>query len=302
MLQDDLIIRRIRKSLIGRVLGALAEMSEKAPDEYETFHEAFGSVLKEGLAQGDENFDKLVNLARFRSSAAGDGPVSFKTYVSRMKEGQKSIYYITADSAAAAAASPHIEAYAAAGCEVLFMTEPVDEWVLMRVKEYDKKPLKAVNRGDAGDLPRPAAEMDGKAAPPKDEAAREFGDLLDCLRAHLQDSVQAVRVSGRLTDSAVCLVAAEDAPDARLERLLRAMHRELPETKRILEVNPGHPLLRAMKARFDKDRKDPKLKEYAELLYGQALITEGSQLKDPLRFTRLVSSLMAEAMRQSASS
>jgi molecular chaperone HtpG len=110
MLQDDLIIRRIRKSLIGRVLGALAEMSEKAPDEYETFHEAFGSVLKEGLAQGDENFDKLVNLARFRSSAAGDGPVSFKTYVSRMKEGQKSIYYITADSAAAAAASPPIQA------------------------------------------------------------------------------------------------------------------------------------------------------------------------------------------------
>jgi molecular chaperone HtpG len=300
ILQDDVAIRRIRKSLVGRILGALKEMSENSGDDFKRFHEAFGAVLKEGVNEPESKSDKLVDLLRFRSTASVDGaPVSLKEYAGRMKEGQKNIYYITADSASAAAASPHLEAFSAAGWEVLFMTDPVDEWVVMRLPEFDGKPLKPVNKGGDVELPRVASE--GKTAGRDSSAkARELSDLLDFLRSRLQDSVQAVKVSSRLTDSAACLVAPEDAPDARLERLMRAMHREVPETKRILEVNPDHPLLRAMKARFDRDRKDPRLEEYAELLHGQAVITEGSQLKDPLRFTRLLASLMAEALGENA--
>ncbi len=293
ILQEDVQIRRIQKGLVNKVLATLAEIKEKSFDEYVSFWKEFGQVIKEGIHFDYANKEKLQELLLFESTTTEAGAfVSLKEYVARMPEGQKDIYYITGMSRETLEQSPHLEAFRAKGFEVLFMTDPVDEWVVQALTEYDGKPLKAVDRGDISlDSEEEKKEKEKK----REEAQKEFSDLISYMSDRLKDKVKEVRFSNRLTDSACCLVAEEYGMNANMERIMKAMNQAVPESKRVLELNPDHPILKAMSGIHQQDKTAPALSDYADLLYDQALLTEGSPIKDPLRFTRLVSELMVKA-------
>jgi molecular chaperone HtpG len=294
MLQDDAIIRRIRKSLVSRVLKELADMKDGALEDYQTFFTHFGKVLKEGVHTDFENYDKLKELLLFASSKSEDGkPVSLRDYVDRMPEGQKEIYVLTAESLAQAMHSPHLEALARKDYEVLFFVDPIDEWVVQRLTEYDGKTLKAIDRGDLDLLDE--EEKEQKKAE-LEEAATDYKDLLECFQKHLEEEVKEVKLSSRLTDSACCLVADDMGMNANMERIMKAMNQDVPPVKRVLELNPEHAVMPKLKALIASDAESNKLGDYADLLYDQALLTEGSAIKDPLRFSKLVSTLMVEGL------
>jgi len=290
ILQEDVQIKRIQKSLVGKILSTLAEMREKEPDDYLSFYKEFGQVLKEGVHFDYANREKLQDLLLFESTRTEAGQfTSLKEYVERMPEGQEEIYFITGTSRAALEQSPHLEIFRKKGYEVLFLTDPVDEWVVQGVTEYGGKKLKAVDRGDV----IPATEEEKKEQEARrEEAAKQYGDLLSFVKEKLAERVKDVRLSSRLTDSACCLVADEYGLNANMERILRAMNQEVPESKRILELNPDHPIMQVMATLFAKDKANPRLGDYCDLLYDQALLTEGSPIPDPLKFTRLVAELM----------
>ena len=293
ILQEDVQIRRIQKGLVNKVLSTLAEVKEKTYDEYLAFWKEFGQVIKEGMHSDYANMDKLQELILFESTSTAAGSfVSLKEYVGRMPEGQKDIYYITGSSREALEQSPHLEAFRAKGFEVLFLTDPVDEWVTQSLTEYEEKPLKAVDRGDISlDTEEEKEEKEKK----REEAQKEFSDLIALIGDRLKDKVKEVRFSNRLTESACCLVADEFGMNANMERIMKSMNQPVPASKRILELNPDHAILKAMAAIFQKDNSAPSLSDYSDLLYDQALLTEGSTIKDPLRFTKLVSDLMVKA-------
>ncbi|GLI39843.1 molecular chaperone HtpG [Geobacter hydrogenophilus] len=290
ILQEDVQIKRIQKSLVGKILSTLSEMREKEADDYLTFYKEFGQVLKEGVHFDYANRDKLQDLLLFESTKTDAGEfTSLKEYVERMPEGQEEIYFITGTSRAALEQSPHLEIFRKKEYEVLFLTDPVDEWVVQGVTEYGGKKLKAVDRGDV----IPATEEEKKEQEAKrEEAAKQYGDLLSFVKEKLDARVKEVRLSSRLTDSACCLVADEHGLNANMERILRAMNQDVPDSKRILELNPDHPIMQVMANLFGKDKANPRLADYCDLLYDQALLTEGSPITDPLRFTRLVAELM----------
>ncbi len=295
ILQEDVQIKRIQKSLVGKVLSTLAEVKEKALDEYVTFWKEFGQVIKEGMHFDYANKEKLQELLLFESTSTEAGSfVSLKEYVERMPEGQKEIYYITGSSRETLEQSPHLEIFRAKGYEVLFLTDPVDEWVVQSLTEYSEKPLKAVDRGDISlDSEEEQKEKEKK----REEAQKEFSDLISMISDRLKDKVKEVRFSNRLTDSACCLVADQYGMNANMERIMKAMNQTVPDSKRILELNPDHAILKAMASIHQKDASAAALADYADLLYDQALLTEGSTIKDPLRFTKLVSDLMVKAVQ-----
>ncbi|HLO26156.1 MAG TPA: molecular chaperone HtpG [Geobacteraceae bacterium] len=296
ILQEDVQIKRIQKNLVGKVLATLAEMKEKTPEDYLTFYKEFGPVLKEGIHFDFANKEKLQDLVLFESSKTEAGKfVSLKEYVERMPESQKEIYFITGTGRSAVEMSPHLEIFRKKDYEVLFMTDPVDEWVSQTLTEYEGRKLKAVDRGDLEvDTEEEKKEKEVK----KEEAAHKYKELLDFIGEKLKDRVKEVRLSSRLTDSACCLVADEHGLNANMERILKAMNQEVPETKRILELNPDHPIMGALAGMYAESRENAKLNDYCELLYDQGLLTEGSPVKDPLRFARLVSELMVAAARK----
>ncbi len=290
ILQQDVEIRRIQKSLVTKILSTLTEMKEKEQDEYLKFYKEFGAVMKEGLHVDYPNREKLQELLLFESSKSESGTfVSLKEYVERMPEGQSEIYFITGTSRVAVENSPHLEALRKKDLEVLFLTDPVDEWVVQSLPEYDGKKLKAIDRGDI----EIESEEEKKAKEgEREDAKKQYQELLDFIKEKLDDRVKEVRLSHRLTDSACCLVADEFGLNANMERIMKAMNQDIPESKRILELNPDHPLMGIMAGIYGKNKANPRLADYCELLLDQALLTEGSPLKDPLRFTRLISELM----------
>ncbi|HBA86435.1 MAG TPA: molecular chaperone HtpG [Geobacter sp.] len=290
ILQEDVQIKRIQKSLVGKILSTLAEMKEKNFDDYLKFYAEFGPVLKEGIHFDYANKEKIQDLLLFESSKTENGKfVGLKEYVERMPEGQKEIYYITGMSRAAVENSPYMEVFRKKEFEVLYMTDPVDEWVVQAIHDYQDKPLKAIDRGDLElDTEEEKKEKEAK----KEEAKKEYGGLMTFIQETLKEQVKEVRLSSRLTDSACCLVADETGLNANMEKILKSMNQEVPESKRILELNPDHQIMQVMTAMYEKNQGDPKLKDYSELLYDQALLTEGSPIKDPLRFTKLVAELM----------
>lgn len=293
ILQEDVQIKRIQKGLVNKILSTLSEVKEKNFDEYVKFWAEFGQVIKEGVHFDFANKEKLQELVLFESTGTEAGAFSsLKDYVARMPESQKDIYFITGNSREALEQSPHLEAFRAKGYEVIFMSDPVDEWVVQSLTEYDGKPLKAVDRGDISlDSEDEKKEKEKK----REEAQKEFSDLISFIKDHLQDKVKEVRFSNRLTESACCLVAEEYGMNANMERIMKALNQPVPDSKRVLELNPDHALLRAMGDLHKQDNKAPALSDYADLLYDQALLTEGSPIKDPLRFTRMVSELMVKA-------
>lgn len=209
-----------------------------------------------------------------------------------MKEGQEAIYYITGESREAVEKSPHLEAFFAKGYEVLYLTDPVDEILVGHLTEYDGKKLQSVGKGT---VELGSEEEKKKAEEERAEKQKAHASLLEFVQQRLADHVKEVRLSTRLTKSAACLVGDEGDLSPRLEKLLREVSQEAPKQKRILEINPEHPLLAKMQALYDADREDPRLAEYVDLLYGQALLAEGSPLPDPVAFSRLVADLMVRA-------
>ena len=292
MLQANPMLTRMRTQVAKRVLGELAKKAKDAPAEYATFWDNFGAVLKEGLYEDHEQRDELLALTRFRSTA-GDGLVSLDEYVTRMKPGQKAIYTISGDTPERVARSPQLEGFRARGVEVLLLTDPVDEFWLPALGAYKDTPFKSATRG-AADLDGLAAEAKDKTEPPKADAAT--GSLIALMKLSLGDAVKDVRVSTHLTDSAVCLVADEGDLDMRLERLLR-QHQKLDQaSKRILEVNPKHPLIARLADLAGKEGAASALGDFAWVLLDQARILEGEQLPDPPAFARRLSDLLAKGL------
>ena len=294
LLQNNPHLVRIRAGVVRRVLTELKRKAEKAPDEYATFWQNFGAVLKEGLYEDAQNRDKLLKLARFRATGE-DGLISLDDYVGRMKPGQEAIYTITGDAPETLANSPQLEGFAAKGVDVLLLSDPVDDFWLNVVTDYADKPFRSVTRGGA-DL----KGISGDEAAPRDaEPAANDGEIATLIAAFKQtlgEAVKDVRASDRLTESPVCLVADEGDMDLHLERLLKA-HNQVDHTaKRILELNPGHALIGALAHRVKADGIDGRIEEAARLLLDQALIVEGEPLADPAAFARRLADFMAKGL------
>ncbi|MEL6961801.1 MAG: molecular chaperone HtpG [Pseudomonadota bacterium] len=293
-LQHSAVLAKIKKDLVRRVLDDIARRANADGDDndYDTFWEQFGQVIKEGIYEDHEQREKLLDLARFRSTH-DDGWVSLANYVARMKEGQDAIYTISGDNLTALKSSPQLEAARAKGVEVLLLADNIDDFWLPQTDTYQEKPFKSLTRGDV-DLSKIESDTEDKEDQPTETVEGEDLDkLIAALKAKLGDKVADVRASARLTDSAVCLVANEHGMDMRLERFLK-QHQQLGElSKRVLEINPKHELIRGMAA-TDPGNED--LGELAELLFDQALIVEGEPLPDPGAFSRRMSAFLSKGL------
>ncbi len=292
ILQQDARVRQIRKRIVKKVLETFEKIQKDEPARYATLWESFGKVLKEGVAGDPDGSDKLRDLLWFASSNDSAQPTSLKDYVGRMKDGQEAIYYITGEDRAALEKSPHLEAFFAKGYEVLYMTDPVDEIVVGHLTDYDGKKLQSVGKGT---VELGTEEEKKQAEEARTEKQRAHASLLETLQKPLDEWVKEVRLSTRLKTSAVCLVGEESDLSPRLERMLREANHAAPKAKRILELNPEHPVLAKMQALHDSSADDPRLADYARLLHGQALLAEGTALPDPVDFARLVADLMVRA-------
>ncbi len=292
-LQHSAVLAKIKKDLVKRILDDMTKRAKAEDGDYDTFWEQFGQVIKEGIYEDHESREKLLDLARFRSTA-GDDWVSLEQYIERMKPGQDAIYTISGEHMAALKSSPQLEACRAKGIEVLLLADNIDDFWLPQVDKYQEKPFKSLTRGNV-DLSNIKSEAEGKNDE-KDEGEKVEGEELDKLLAALKEKlgekVADVRTSARLTESAVCLVADETGMDMRLERFLK-QHQQLGElSKRILEINPKHDLIRKMAAGAASDD----LGELAELLLDQALIIEGEPLPDPGAFSRRMSNFLTKGL------
>jgi len=289
MLQSNPTVTKIRQGVTKKVLAELNRKAKDDPVAYATFWTAFGAVMKEGLYEDREQRDALLPLMRFHTTK-GEDLVSLEEYVGRMRPGQDEIWYITGDDAAALARSPQIEGFRARDIEVLLLTDPVDEFAVPSLGEFEGKPFKSATRGGA-DL----SKVEAPAEAPKPEAGGEGLDsLIATLKLALTDQVKDVRVSQRLTDSAVCLVADEGDTDLHLERLLKQHRRVESGAKRILEVNPGHTLIRRLAERAGNGGEG--LEDCAFLLLDQARIIEGEPLPDPAAFSRRLSDALVRGL------
>ncbi|TMK29693.1 MAG: molecular chaperone HtpG [Alphaproteobacteria bacterium] len=297
MLQSNPTLARIRQQLTRRVLSELSKKASEAPDEYATFWDNFGAVLKEGLYEDREQRDQILPLARFRSTTR-DGLISLDDYIAAMRPGQEAIYTITGDNLDLLIKSPQIEGFRARGVEVLLLTDPIDEFWVTAIGAYTEKPFKSATRGGA-DLDK-ITSPDEKEKPAKPEPPAKLASLIAIFKLALGDAVKDVRSSERLTDSAVCLVADEGDVDMHLERLLK-QHRQLDTTaKRILEVNPQHPLIVRLAASVGESGASEQLSEFAWLLLDQARIIEREQLPDPPAFARRLASLLQRGLPAAA--
>jgi molecular chaperone HtpG len=290
ILQHNRKIDTIRQANIKRILGLLETMAKDEPEKYQDFWKEFGRVLKEGPGEDFANRERLGALLRFSTthSEGEDQTESLDGYIERMKDGQDKIYYITADSAAAARHSPHLEVFRKKGVEVLLLSDRVDEWLVSHLHEYKGKHLQSVTKGqlDLGDL----ADQDEKEKTEK--AAKEHGDLLKRLKETLGERVQEVRASTRLVDSPACLVVGEHDMSANLARVLKAVGQEAPDQKPILELNLEHPLVRRLESESD----EAKFNDLGMILLDQAQLAEGGQVEDPAGFVGRLNSLMMNLM------
>lgn len=294
ILQQDRQIRAIRGFVTRKVLDTLAELLREDRERYVELWTQFGPVLKEGLLDPEARKDRILSLLLCASTRHEADVTTLDEYAERMKEGQDAIYYALAPSREAAERSPHLEAFRARGYEVLLLSDAVDEVWLETTQEWNGKKLRSVGKGEV-DLPG-GEEKEG-ADSERAERESRFRELLQCLRVHLQDEVKEVRLSSRLEESPVCLVGEEHDISPHMEEMLRRMGREVPRVKRILELNPSHPVAARLRELHAESPTAPELRDCARLLYGQALLAEGSALPDPAAFSRLVTELMSRALR-----
>ncbi|MBF0645250.1 molecular chaperone HtpG [Desulfuromonas acetoxidans] len=286
MLQENKVVNVIKKNLIKKVLDTLGQMKKNDLEAYEKFYAEFGRILKEGIHHDFERKETIADLLLFESTTTEPGKTTtLADYIERMGEDQKEIYYITGSDRASAEASPYLEVFKEKGLEVLIMTDDFDDIIISGLGSYQEKPFQSAIKGDL-DL----GETD------KEEQKKTFGDLLELMKEELKDVVSDVRISGRLKDSAVCLVAGEHDLDPKMAKMFEAMGQDVPQGQRVLEVNPGHDLIGRMKEAFAENSGSEQLKEYVGLLYDQALLLEGDKPRDPVAFSRALSKLMAQGV------
>ena len=283
LLQGSRVVDHIRSNATKKVLRLLAELAANEPEKYSTFWNEFGTILKEGITDDFRNRDEIAKLLRFPSTKSGsdEADVSFSEYVGRMKEGQKDIYYLLAPSLAAAAASPHLEAFRKKGVEVLLLGEDVDNWVISNLREFDGKRLQSVAQGTA-DLGPLEDEAEVEA---KEQANTVLSGLISQLKAVLAGKAWDVRVTSRLTSSPACIVANEPETENSLAHRLRGSG--LP-IQPVLEINPQHPLVQ----RLNREPADPRLAEWAHVLFNQAVLTLGARIEEPAGFVAKLNDLL----------
>lgn len=292
ILQHNIVIDKLRAAAVKRVLGLLEEMAEKDGEKYAIFWQEFGRVLKEGPAEDFANKEKIAKLLRFSSTHTDSETqdIALADYVSRMKEGQEKIYYITADTFTAAKNSPHLEVFRKKGVEVLLLSDRVDEWLMSHLAEFEGKPFQSVAKG-ALDLGKLEDQEEQKRL---DEAAGELKGLVERMQKTLEDKVKEVRVSHRLTSSPACLVLNEYDMAVHVQQALRAAGHKVPVSKPILEVNPTHVLV----ARLKDEQDEQHFNDWANVLYEQAMLTEGVQLEDPAGFVNRLNGILLALLKK----
>ncbi|BBO70691.1 chaperone protein HtpG [Desulfosarcina alkanivorans] len=281
ILQQDRLVLNIRKNLVKKLFDLLGKMDA---EKYNPFYDEFGAVLKEGMYTDPASKDKIAPLARYKTTKSDGKWVSLDDYVKNMKADQKEIFYITGDKLSALLNSPHLEKLKEKDYEVLLMTDPVDEWVVQSLNEYDGKPLKSAEKGD----------LDLDAV---DDAKKEaYNALFGFIKGHLESDVKEVKPSSRLKDSVSCLSGNSGDMSAYMEKLLKASGQPAPDVKRVLELNMDHPVVEKIKTLFENDRENAALKDYSQLLFDMAVVGEGGKLDNPARFSKMVGDLMSRAM------
>ncbi|MCK4951607.1 MAG: molecular chaperone HtpG, partial [Gammaproteobacteria bacterium] len=286
ILQHNKVIDKIRSGSIKKILSHLAKVAKNDKEAYAEFWKNFGAVMKEGPAEDFANKEAIAKLLRFSSTHTDSETqdVSLEDYVSRMKEGQKKIYYITADSFTAAKNSPHLEVFRKKEIEVLILSERVDEWMVSHFNEFDGTPLQSVSKGDL-DL----GELEDKEDKKKEKKTnKEYKDLLERMQKELEGKAKEVRVSHRLTNSPSCLVVEEDEMAVNLQNILKQAGQAVPTVQPILEINSDHTLVQQLKDEQDDER----FSNWTSLLFDQALLSEGGQLEDPAAFVSRMNDLL----------
>ena len=280
ILQGSKVVDTIRKASVKRILGELDKMSKNKPEDYALFWAEFGMVMKEGVVEDFDNKEKIAALLRFATTEvdSAEQNVSLTDYISRKKEEQKAIYYITADTYTAAKGSPHLEIFKKKGIEVLLLSDRVDEWLVGNFGEHQGLEFKSITKGDLEDLD---SEKD-KAE--KEKVAKDFDKVIEKAQSILSAKVKAVKVSSRLSESPSCLVADENEMGSNMERIMKSLGQDVPETKPILEINPNHPLVKKLKDSVDED--------LVEVLFDQAVLSEGGQISEPAEFVKRINKLM----------
>ncbi|MEO0369129.1 MAG: molecular chaperone HtpG, partial [Pseudomonadota bacterium] len=280
ILQSDRDIQKIKGRVVKRVLDELKRIAKDEPDTYQSFWTEFGQVLKEGMVEDAANKDNLTPLMRFASTKSDSDTqdVSLDAYIERMSEDQDAIYYITAETYEAAKGSPHLEMFAKKDIEVLLLSDPVDEWLVNSLFEYNEKPLKSVSKG--------GLELSEEEQKEQADQQEKFSSVTEKLGESLGELVKEVRLTNRLTESPACLVADENDPGANLERIMKSMGQDTPSSKPILEINPDHALIQKL------DVKAKNFDDWAQVLFDQAALSEGAQIKNPARYVKLVNQLL----------
>jgi len=291
ILQHNKLIDTIRSGSVKKVLGLLETMAKDEPDLYKDFWKQFGKVLKEGPGEDFANRERIAGLLRFSTTETDseEQSVSLDDYIARMKEGQEAIYYVTADSFAAAKNSPHLQIFRRKGIEVLLLSDRVDEWLVSHLAEYQGKKLASIAKGEL-DLDKLADEEEKKKA---EQTRDEYADLVKRMQEVLKERVNTVRVSQRLTDSPSCLVMGEHDMAVHMQQMLKQAGHEVPLSKPDLEINPSHPLVSRLKDEAD----DARFSSWSNVLLDQAMLSEGGQLEDPVAFVNRLNDLLQEMTR-----
>ena len=289
ILQQNPLLGKIQTAVTGKVLSELKKLLENDRENYEKFFAEFGRIIKEGLHTDRANAEKLKDLVLYESMNTPEGKrITLKEYVDAMPESQKDIFYITGDKREAVASSPALEYFRSKGWDVLFMTDPIDEWVMQSMYQYAQKYFKSVVKGDFEDK-----ELEDKVK----SAQEKYAPVAEFMKKVLDDKVSEVRFSGRLTDSPCCLIVVGQALSPHMERLVRAMNQDVPVSKRILELNGDHPVISALSEKLAANADEAELTRYAKLLYDQALLLEGSPLTDPAAFAKEVVTLLGSVLK-----
>ena len=280
ILQGSKVVDTIKKASVKRILSELEKMSKNKPEDYAAFWSEFGMVIKEGVVEDFSNKDKITNLLRFSTTAtdSSDQTVSLKDYIGRMKKDQKNIYYVTADSYDAAKGSPHLEIFKQKEIEVLLLSDRVDEWLVANFGEFEELSLKSIAKGDLDDLDSKEEKKE------KEKTVKDYEKVISKAQEILDNQVKEVKVSSRLSESPSCLVADENELGGNMERIMKSLGQDVPETKPILEINPSHPLVMKLKSKVDED--------IVKVLFDQAVLSEGGQIKEPAEFVKRMNKLM----------
>lgn len=291
ILQQNTKLPAIRKQIVKKILSSLQNLAKTDSEKYIGFYSQFGAVLKEGFHFDHENHEALAELVRFKSTKTGrDGWVSLKEYWERKADAQKEIYYLSGPSFEAVSASPHLESLTSRGIEVLFLTDPIDEWFVMDYPKFGEATLKSVAKGQL--------DLDGVGTEPSKKESEEqatpeqIAPLLEVFRRKCADALKDVKISTRLVDSPCCLVADENGLSAHMERLMKATNKEFSGSKRILEVNPSHPIILSLVKKAQSNSADANLEEWVDVLYDTALLAEGSPVRNPGMFAKKLTKML----------